>query len=263
LDEQLSFWKRHLHGAEAAFTLPTDYPRPRLGRRRGARHRFEVGQKLSDVAQAIARRHEASLPMVLLAAFALAIGKHTGQPDVVIGSAVSRRTEPGTEQMVGQFMNTLPLRIRSADRPTLRLLVPHVKCVLLEALEHQDAPFHLVVEQAAVEYGSVAEGLGQLTFVMADATSGSVALGGLSATLQEPEHLTSRRDLTLSIAIAEGSIVGTITYDADLFHPSTIERMGKDFHAAIASASSDCDDIRDVGVPRASSGFVDTERGST
>jgi non-ribosomal peptide synthetase component F len=173
--------------------------------------------------------------MVLLAAFAAALGKYTGQPDVVIGSAVSRRTQSATEQMFGQFMNTLLLRISLADRASLRALVPQVKAVMLAALEHQDAPFVVVLAEATAAYGPAAAGIGQAIFIIGDVEEGSVEMADLSLSLLEHEHVTSRRELTLSIAVTNGEIAGTMTYDRDLFNHDTVERIRRDFEAAVAS----------------------------
>jgi hypothetical protein len=242
LRHQLAFWRRELGGAAAAFTIPTDHPRPASRLRRGGRHRFEFAKDVSTAAHAIAAREQASLPTVLLAAFALAIGKYTGQPDVVIGSAVSRRSQEATEQIIGPFMNAVPMRIRVGTRSSLRALLPHVKAASLAALDHQDAPFQLVLEEAAAEHGAAASGIGQVAFVMADAEEaedGVFALGDLSLTLEAPDHVTSRRDLTLAITVANGDLAGTLTYDRDLFDVETIIRISKDCEAAITLARID------------------------
>ena len=242
LEKQLAFWRRALHGATAAFTIPTDHPRPSSRLRRGGRHRFEFARDHSAAVHVIAAHEQASLPTVLLAAFASAIGRYTGQPDVVIGSAVSRRSPEGTEQIIGPFMNTVPLRIRVGHRSSVRELLPHVKAAALAALDYQDAPFQLVVDEAAAEHGAAASGLGQVAFVMAEADEaepGGVPLGELSPTLEAPVHLTSRRDLTLAISVANGAIAGTITYDHDLFDAATIARIAGDCEAALATAGRD------------------------
>jgi non-ribosomal peptide synthetase component F len=198
-----------------------------------------LARDASTSAHAVAVRARTSLPTVLLAGFASALGRYTRQPDVVIGSAVSRRAQDGTAQMLGPFMNTLPLRIRIGDQPTLRTILPGVRSASLAALDHQDAPFRLVVEQATAAHGPAASGIGQVAFVMEDAERGEFTLGGLTATLELPARVTSRRDLTLTAAVANGDIVGTITYDRDLFDIATIERISEDWESAMASAQ-DC-----------------------
>lgn len=239
LAEQIEFFRGELEGADAAFTLPTDHPRPALRLRRGSRLHFELPPEISDAAHAMAARERASLYMVLLAAFASAIGRYARRPAVVIGSPVSRRNQPGTERILGPFMNTLPLRIDLPDGSSLPNLVRNVKAVLLAALAHQDAPFHHVTAALTAEHGPAAAGIGQVAFVIEDPAPSELVLGGLSLTRVEPVQVTSRRELTLSVAATNGEIAGMMTYDRDLFNVVTIQRIVRDFEAALAPARDD------------------------
>ena len=156
---------------------------------------------------------------------------------MVIGSPVSRRTQPATERMVGQFMNTLPLRISLPEDTSPGERVRHVKQVLLAALSHQDAPFHRVTAALASVHGHAATSIGEVALVMENEAPAEVALGELTLSRLAPEEVASRRELTLSIA-ANGDITGTVTYDRDLFEPETIQRIVGDFESELGSERS-------------------------
>ncbi len=61
-----------------------------------------------------ARRHGITLSTVLQGAWGLVLGRLLGTNDVVFGATVSGRPPelPGIEQMIGLFINTLPIRVR-------------------------------------------------------------------------------------------------------------------------------------------------------
>jgi hypothetical protein len=60
----------------------------------------------------------------------------------------------------------------------------------------------------------------------------------ISLSRVEAGHMTSRRELTLSVTISDDQISGTMTYDRDLFHVETILRIVGDFEAGLASAQN-------------------------
>ncbi|MGH3888498.1 MAG: condensation domain-containing protein, partial [Pseudonocardiaceae bacterium] len=70
-----------------------------------ADHRAAVPAALAADLQAIGQRLEASLFQVLLALFHAAVAAWAGVRDVVVGSATANRTMPGTDQVVGFFVN--------------------------------------------------------------------------------------------------------------------------------------------------------------
>ncbi|HEV7516133.1 MAG TPA: condensation domain-containing protein, partial [Thermoanaerobaculia bacterium] len=115
LAESERYWRRELAG----WSEPT----PLLdGRSQEGGHRRE-DRGLSEVLTASlehqARRHELTLNTLVQGAWGLLLGRSAGVDDVVFGATVSGRPAelPGVEEMVGLFINTLPVRLRLATGP--------------------------------------------------------------------------------------------------------------------------------------------------
>jgi amino acid adenylation domain-containing protein len=234
---ETAYFTEQLRGAES-FRLPTDRPRPPQRTRQGLRLPFELSPVAARAARALATRERASLYMVLLAAFASALARYARRPDVVVGSPVSRRSQPGTEQILGPFMNTLPLHI-VANGAGLPALVGQVKERLLGALAHQDAPLQCIVSELGLGGDAGAAGLGEVALVMDEPAPGELRLGDLSLARLPAEAVVARRELTLSVAAGEDEIAGTVVYDRDLFDPATIEGITRDFEGKLATAVGD------------------------
>ncbi|OIK22018.1 non-ribosomal peptide synthase/polyketide synthase [Bacillus amyloliquefaciens] len=64
--------------------------------------------------QQIANQHQVTLHSLIQTVWGILLQKYSGSPDVVFGSVVSGRPAeiPGVEQMIGLFINTIPVRIR-------------------------------------------------------------------------------------------------------------------------------------------------------
>ena len=89
LEQQVAFWKEELSGAPSLLELPTDRPRPQVQSFAGSVIPFELGEGLTQGLNALARRHGATLFMVLQAGFAVLLGRLSGQDNVVVGTPVA------------------------------------------------------------------------------------------------------------------------------------------------------------------------------
>ncbi len=209
--------------------LPTDHLRSDCSTRRGRQLAFEFPTPVADAARALAIREQASLYIVLLAAFAAALGSYSGQRAVAIGSPVTRRNDPASQLMLGPFMNTVPLRIDLSAGADLTALVRDVKSKVAGALSNQDAPWQHVLAALTARHGPSALSIGEVVFLMDDPVPGEFAAGGFTLTRIPPEQVIARRELTAAVSTRSGLITGTVTYDDALFEARSIERIITNF----------------------------------
>jgi amino acid adenylation domain-containing protein len=111
-----SFWRRTLAG----FSEPTPLP---LGHQPGERaaaagdgygqRRALLSEQETAALEQCARRAQVTLNTLVQGAWALLLSRLTGERDVVFGAVVSGRPPAlaGVEEMVGLFINTLPVRV--------------------------------------------------------------------------------------------------------------------------------------------------------
>src|SRR5205085_5647404 len=93
LEEQLAYWREQLRGAEGVLELPTDRPRPAVRSFRGDIVQSQLNKDLTRQLEQLAQRQEATLFMVLLAAFQTLLWRYTGKKDVVVGTPVANRQQ--------------------------------------------------------------------------------------------------------------------------------------------------------------------------
>ena len=84
--------------------------------------------------------------MVLMTAFKALLARWTGQTDLVVGSVLACRSHPDLESLVGVFINTLALRSDHSGNPDFATMLERVRRTTLEAIAHQDYPFHSWLE---------------------------------------------------------------------------------------------------------------------
>jgi amino acid adenylation domain-containing protein len=100
--------------------------------------RQELGQQLAKRIRVQARRAGVSPAMMFHAAWALVAARASGRDDVVFGSVLLGRLhgDPGVQQAVGMFINTLPLRLRLQGL-TAQGLVEQTQKELRDLLSHE------------------------------------------------------------------------------------------------------------------------------
>src|ERR1051326_5791775 len=82
----------------------------------------------------------------LMAALGITLHKWAGQDDMVIGTVVAGRERREVENVIGCFMNFLPVRIQISGAESGKTVWERVKETLLEAQNHQECPFEKIVE---------------------------------------------------------------------------------------------------------------------
>ena len=138
-----SFWRGRLAGVEAPTPLGIDRPAPAGAPDEPGRWAEEtVHLPAADMAAlaALARRARVTPGALGQGAWALLLARYSGQDDVVFGAVVSGRPAelPGVEEMVGMFINTVPVRVRvDEDAPLLPWIAElHARQVETGAWEH-------------------------------------------------------------------------------------------------------------------------------
>ncbi|HET7232983.1 MAG TPA: amino acid adenylation domain-containing protein, partial [Longimicrobium sp.] len=226
LDAQLAWWRDRLAGAPGVLELPTDFPRPAVPARHGAVARFRVPRELAARLREAARRHDATLFMVLLAGFDLLLHRLGGGDDVVVGSPVAGRTRPETEGLIGFFINTVALRTSLGGDPAVGELIRRVREATLEAYARQELPFERLVEALHPERARGQNPVFQASFAMGNVEMDPVALAGVRARAEDTDNGAAKFDLFLEMREeADGGIRGDLEYAAELWEPASAARM--------------------------------------
>ncbi len=151
------FWKKALAG----FTAPTPIMRP-VPLVAGGESDFTYGEEettfsagLASSLQSLASAEGESMSTILHSAWALLLGRYSGEEDVVFGvaRAARRGTVEGAEAMVGLFLNTLPLRVSLQGSTTVREFMRTVKGHIADIREHEHTPLPLIQEWSEAPRG--------------------------------------------------------------------------------------------------------------
>jgi amino acid adenylation domain-containing protein len=223
LDGHLRYWRERLAGLPAVHAVPTDRPRPAVPSRAGDEVRFDLPDDVTARVEELARQHRASPFMVLLAAWAALLSRLSGQADVVVGVPVAGRDLPELAPLIGMFVNQVVVRVDAAGEPSFAELLGRVRDTVLDAWEHQDTPFQLVVEALAPARERSVAPLYQIGF-------NYVPRSGIG-----DSHGAAEDDLMLDLGRREGRL----EYATDLFDAATARVIAGRYLRLLAAAVRD------------------------
>lgn len=215
-------------------TLPTDYPRPVRQSFLGKSFYFKLSTQLTEKLHILAKENQASLYMVLLAAYNLFLAKYSGQEDMIIGSPVAGRSQPELNQIVGMFVNTLALRNFPHGQKSFSQFLGEVKVRTLKALEYQDYPFELLVNQLHLARDPGRNPLFDTSFRLQNFRQQNGGQKKLFLTDLEIksfgyENLVAQFDLQLTCVENFNEIECNFQYRTSLFTEQTITEMTRSF----------------------------------
>ncbi len=246
--QALAYWAAELEGELPSLDIQTDHPRP-------ARQSFDGGTVFQTIdsdllarVEDLARKQDTTLFVLLLAAYQVLLHRFSGQERIITGTPFSGRTLPGTQGVIGDFVNVLPLK---ADFEADTRFTDHVAALrdrLLGAMKHQDVPFSQIVEQVAPVRDLSRPPLFQTTFVLqkfhrypelqntflsgAEETPvpfADLQLSGIPLAQQDGQfdlNLEAKKD-------SLGRLQAAWKYDAALFEPATIEGIAACYRALL------------------------------
>ncbi|SCL14613.1 amino acid adenylation domain-containing protein [Micromonospora nigra] len=225
LEAELAFWQEQLAGAPELLDLPTDRPRPARQSHRGDIAEQFVPAETADRLRELARAHGATPFMVFLAVYAMLLGVYSGQDDIVVGTPVSGRGHPQSQDLIGLFVNTIVLRADLHGDPSFVELLERLRRTCVAAYSHQEVPFDLVVERLRPDRDLSRNPLFQAFFAY-EPTSGTPDFGGVPVHPVDVTDTTAKFDLSLSmVEQPDGRILAALGYATDLFTPDTAGRM--------------------------------------
>ena len=235
VEPEVAWWTNHLRDVPP-ISLPLDFSRPPVPSFQGSSIPFGLDSALSDSMRDLAAEEAASPFMLLTAALSLTLGKLSGQTDVCVGTVVSGRDHPDLENLVGLFLNTVALRTDWSEDITFRELIRRARDTVLDAFQHQSAPFESVIAALDEAPDLSRQPVFQVMLILDNIGLGTLELGEeASWTYREQPRKASKFDLTVNLQETGRGMQGLIEFSTDLFGPETIETIGDLFRQTLAA----------------------------
>lgn len=228
------FWAEKLEDHEILDLVP-DRPRPDNLDYRGANIHIPIGSQTSKALRRLAEELNVSLFSLLLSAYFLTLRCFSNQDDVIVGVPVANRPHPRLDNVVGFFVNTLPVRTCIDDDKSIVNYVNDTAREVLDLLQHQELPFEQLLEILEIERDTSRHPVFQVTFGVqsfgaqpsGDSDSKEVALQIAPET--QDVYTAARFDLSMDVDDSHEALELRLNYAISLFDRATVDSIAQTY----------------------------------
>jgi amino acid adenylation domain-containing protein len=227
----LRYWEDTLAGIPERVEVPTDRPYPSVPDNRGDIVAVHWPAALHHQIAGLAHDQHATSFMVVHAGLAALLSKLSASNDIPVGVAVAGRGHPDLDNLVGVFVNTVVLRVEVADDTTFGQLLAQVRARSLQAFDHQDMPYGMLVDRLNAALSLPPRPLIQVMLAWQNNKPAEPVLGDLDVTSVPLHTQTARMDLLLSLAEdftdagEPAGISGVVEYRTTVFTVAEIDSL--------------------------------------
>jgi natural product biosynthesis luciferase-like monooxygenase protein len=217
---------------------------------RSANHHFQIESQHTAELAAFSQANNVTLHGLLISAFQVLLFRYSGRTEFLMGLLSSGRNRKCTEDVVGYFVNLLVLRPDLTANPSFSNFLRKSYTELLDALDHQDMPFSVLMEQVQADRNASRSPLIQVACILQTAklrnrdglgpfilgqAGGTFAIDDLECESKDFSENATQFDLALAICENDGMISGVFKYDPERFEPQFIARFARHYCVLLRS----------------------------
>ncbi|MFF2073335.1 amino acid adenylation domain-containing protein [Kitasatospora sp. NPDC058162] len=242
------YWAEELADASPRLRLPRHH-RPADAERPGpGTVRARLAPELTARLRARAGAEGVTVSMLLLSAYQALLHRYTGQDDLLVGMPTAGRAHQDFEHVVGYCTNPVVIRSRLAADTSVREFVAATRTRVLNALEHQEHPLHLLAEDQRqrdpframfVFNRPPLRGRGELAVLMAGHTGIRRAFGPLTAEAVPLDRTRTPVDLELTVVEAGDELLTQLRHRTEVLGAGTATALLEQLERLLGQIAAD------------------------
>ncbi|MBA6262313.1 amino acid adenylation domain-containing protein, partial [Colwellia sp. Bg11-12] len=244
---QVKYWQDTLQDLPVVHSFPLDFIRPDIKSHQGAVVTQPICAKTAKGLGKLANQYKLTPFMLLHAAVAMVLSRHSGSKDIVIGTPVANRLEAELEPLIGFFVNTLLLRANTKHK-TLAAYLAHIRELNINAQSNQGIAINQLVELLNPPRSSAYNPLFQIMLTIDNNFSAggkalSMELAGSKLSIMAPDTVAVKSQFDLDVNIQLNDQGGTVkwVYDTALFFEDTIRQINSHLCQFLTALSQQAD----------------------
>src|SRR5690606_28149158 len=148
--DQKAYWLNEFVQPIEPLQLPADFQRSISRNFAGDTISFELDKDTLLKLKKLQEREKSTMFVLLFAVYYIWMSKLSNQEDIVIGIPTAGRQHPDLEDMVGMFVNILPIRNFPKGDVTFKEFLATVQSRSLAAFDNQSYPYEELINELKV-----------------------------------------------------------------------------------------------------------------
>lgn len=209
---QYKYWSEKLRDLPHEIHFPIDKPIPKEISTSGY-FIYELDESLCQQIKDFSRAQNTTIFMIFLAAYKIAIQKYSQCRDIFVATPIGNRHYKNVQNTIGCFVNAVLLRTTVDENKTYKQLIDSIRETALEAYDHQDIPFNLLMDALDASEG-FQKYIPQFVFELKKLNHYKLELPEIVVNEKNKDNLNHQSYITLEIE-----------YTQDLFEEATISKF--------------------------------------
>lgn len=215
------FWISAFTNGIPLLNMPTEFERSSTKSFEGS----NVYEKLNNASQIIelCKKLNVTPYMFLLSCFYIVLYKYTMQNNIVVGTPVVGRNNPDLSNVIGMFVNTLPLKQNIQSTNKFSDFLNLVKNNCLNCFNHQTYPFDEIVKNLNIPRDPSRNPMFDVMFIYESGGRPNFSIDNTDVSFVIPENNTSKFDFSLEVTPTLENFELRLEYCAKLFGKNFME----------------------------------------
>ncbi|WP_042475218.1 non-ribosomal peptide synthetase [Bacillus ndiopicus] len=221
----LEYWKKALDIAPHVHSIPLDFRREKISKFSGLRYSSKLSLESVSRLNAICQENNTTLFSGLYSILCLAIEKYSFEKEICIGTPVANRNTAEFSNLIGFFVNTVPLFVDLNQTKTFQDVLEKCSNIVIGALKHQRMPLTDIIDALDVDRDTSYSPLLQILLVYEDEKEELLEIPGCTIVRKDYYNNKTQFDLTFIIRQKKNEVELVIEYDDSIFDESTITAL--------------------------------------
>ena len=235
------FWINQFNDEIPILNMPTDYQRPIVQSFTGNKISYIISEELTEKINKLSKKLDVSNYMFLLACYFVLLSKYTSQEDIIIGSPVLGRNKNELLNVIGMFVNSLPLRNHVHNSDNFKDFLNTVKQNTINAIENSIYPFDELVKDLNIKANTGRNPLFDTMFIYQNNKYSKMNFDNIQSEVYIPNLKISKFDLSVEVLPIDSHLKFNFEYSTKLFKEETINQFSKHYINIINSVIENID----------------------
>lgn len=213
------YWLSQFKEPYTNLNLPYDFPRPQLQSFNGEEISFTINSFTQSRIERFIKDQNVTLFDYLFSTYNILLFKLSQQTDIIIGVPVVGRRQEELENILGFFINVLPIRTKINETKSFIDFCSEIKNNNTKSIDNQEYPFERLVEKIVKNRDLSRNPIFDVAFLMQnfeDKDDDNISL-------IKTENTSSKFDITFEIKKDKGKLTINVEFCTKLFNRGSIE----------------------------------------
>lgn len=223
------YWLSQFSDDIPVLELPTNYTRPATQSFSGSEILKRLDISTTSKINEICLKNNITPFMLLISIYYILLSIYSRSEDIVVGTPISGRYNEQLMDVVGMFVNTLPLRNKIDMNLSFKEFVSNIKANSIESFEHQNYPLDELIKKLGIPRDTTRNPLFDVMFIYQNNSYPTVKFDDINAKYYITKTDISKFDLSLEVIPDRNNLKLRFEYCTKLFKKSFIQNFAENY----------------------------------